>query len=81
MLLRRDVADATIQADVVVMRYVNLYQAARIFKRQWSSRPDALSLERFVPAFDLPVRLGVVGRGSDVRHARDPNELLGSPLR
>jgi hypothetical protein len=39
-------------------------------------RPNALSFERFVPAFDLSVRLGIVRRGSDVRHARDPDELL-----
>jgi hypothetical protein len=34
------------------------------------------SFERFVPAFNLSVRLRIVGRSSDVGHARDPNELL-----
>ena len=29
-----------------------------------------------MPAFDLSVRLRIVGRGPDVCHARDPNELL-----
>ena len=42
-------------------------------RRSWS---DALRFERFVPALDLPVRLRVKRRGSDVRHARDSNELL-----
>jgi hypothetical protein len=39
-------------------------------------RPDALAFQRFVPAFDLPVRLRVKRRRSHVRHARDPNELF-----
>lgn len=63
---------------------VALYQTPRIVQRQWRSRPDALSFERFVPAFDLSVRLRIVGRSSDVGHARDPNEFLevfGNELR
>src|ERR1017187_4635020 len=75
-VLRRDVADGTVQTDVVVVLDVALHQTPRIFQRQWRSRPDALSFERFVPPFDLAVRLGIVGRSSDVGHARDPNELL-----
>jgi hypothetical protein len=55
---------------------VSLHQTPCIIERQRRSRPDALSFERFVPALDLPVRLRVKRRGSDVRHARDPNELL-----
>ncbi len=47
-----------VQADVVVMLDVALYQTPRVFQRQGRSRPDALSFERFVPAFDLSVRLG-----------------------
>ena len=43
---------------------VALHQTPRIVQRQWRSRPDALSLERFVPAFDLSVRLRIVGRSS-----------------
>jgi len=63
---------------------VAFYQAPLIVQRQWRSRPDALSFERFVPTFDFSVRLGIVGRGSDVGHARDPNEFLevfGNKLR
>src|ERR1700730_3380535 len=71
-VLRRDVANRAVQADVVVMLDVALHQTPRIFQRQRRSRPDALSLERFVPAFDLSVRLRIVGRGPDVCHARDP---------
>src|SRR5690242_1434447 len=83
-VLRRDVVNGTIQADVVVMLDVALHQPPRIVQRQWRSRPDALSFERFVPTFDFPVRLGIVGRSSDVGHARDPNEFLevfGNELR
>jgi hypothetical protein len=75
-VLRRDVADGTIQADIVVMLDVVLHQTPRFVQRQWRSRPDALSFERFVPTFDFSVRLGIVGRNSDVGHARDPNEFL-----
>src|SRR5216683_5910314 len=75
-VLRRDVADRTVQADVVVMLYVALHQTPRFFQRQWRSRPDALSFERFVPAFNRSVRLRIGGRSSDVGHARDANQLL-----
>src|ERR1051326_6370960 len=74
-VLRCDIARRAVQADVVMFN-IAFDQTPRIFQRQGRSRPDALSLERFVPAFDLSVRLRIVGRGSDVRHARDPNELL-----
>jgi len=40
---------------------VALHQTPCIVQRQRRSRPDALSLERFVPAFDLSVRLRIVG--------------------
>ena len=43
-VLRRDVADGTVQADIVVMFHVALHQPLRILQRQRCSRPDALSL-------------------------------------
>ena len=52
-LLRRDVADGAVQANVVVMLDIALYQSPRIFQRQRRSPPDALAFERFVPPFDL----------------------------
>lgn len=58
-VLRRDVADRTVQACVVVMLDVALQQAPRIFQRQWRSWPDALSFERFVSAFVLIARLRI----------------------
>src|SRR5579864_8989421 len=33
------------------------------------SRSNAFAFQRFVPALQLSVRLGIIGRGSDVRHA------------
>ncbi len=59
--------------------HVDLNQAARIFERQRGQGPDALPVERFVPAFDFPVRLRVKRRGAHVRHPRDANELLEIP--
>src|SRR5579863_2191489 len=75
-VLRRDVASSTVQADVVVTLHVALDQTPRIFQRQRRSRTNALALQRLVPAFDLAVRLWIVRGGSDVRHARDADELL-----
>jgi hypothetical protein len=74
-VLRRDVTGGAIQADVVVMLDGAVHQTPRIVPRQWRSRPDALSFARFVPTFEFSVRLGIVGRCSDVGHARDPNEF------
>jgi len=44
-VLRRDVPDDAVQAHVVVMLYVTLYQTPRIFERQRRARPDALPFE------------------------------------
>src|SRR5215472_8868504 len=55
---------------------VALDETPRIIQRQWRSGPNALSFERFMPTFDFAVRLGIVRRGSDVCHARDPNEFF-----
>ena len=56
-VLRRDVADGAVQADVVVMLHVALHQTPGIVQLQRRSRLDALSFERFVPTFDFPVGL------------------------
>src|ERR1035438_8867606 len=69
-LFRRDVADGTVQADVVVMLDVALPQTPRIVQRQWRSGPDAFSFERLVPRFDFSVRLGIVGRSSCAASSR-----------
>src|SRR3954454_22135073 len=52
-VLWRDVADGAVQADVVVMFHVALYQPPRIIQRQRRSGPNALSFERFMPTFDF----------------------------
>src|SRR5438034_5917634 len=43
-VLWSDVADGTVQANVVVMLHITLYQAPCIFQRQRRSRPNALPL-------------------------------------
>ena len=50
--------------------------AASVVEGERHQDADALALECFVPAFDLAVGLGIVGRGSDVGHAGDADELL-----
>src|SRR5439155_15845876 len=77
-VLRRNVADGTVQADVVVMLNVARHQTPRIVQRQWRPWPDAFAFERFVPTFDLAVRLRIVGRSPDVGHTRDPKNSLKS---
>ena len=69
-VLRRDVANGTIQADIVLMLDVALHQTPRIIQRQWRSWPDALSFARFVPTFDFSVRLMIVGRSSVADHQK-----------
>ena len=54
-VLRSDVADGTVQADVVVMFDVALHHSKRIVQRKRCSWPDTLALERLVPALDFPV--------------------------
>ena len=49
-----------------------------------ASLVECIRFSALVPAFQLPIRLRVVRRGSDMRHARDANELLqiaGNELR
>jgi hypothetical protein len=48
----------------------------RFAERQRDLGADAIALEGFVPAFDLAVGLRIVGRGLDVGHAGDANELF-----
>jgi len=75
-IVGRDVAGGTVQADIVVMLHVALDQTLCIFQRQRRSRPNALAFQGLVPALNLAVRLWIVRGGSDVRYARDANELL-----
>src|SRR6266700_2828785 len=75
-VLRGDVASRAVQPNIVVVVHVSAYQTPRIIERQRCSWPDGLPFERFVPTLDLSVRLRVKRRGSDVRHARDPDELF-----
>ena len=76
LVLGRDVADGAVQADVVVMGDEVGDDAAGVVERQRDLDADALALEGLVPAFDLAVALRIVGRGPDVGHAGDADELL-----
>ena len=76
LVLGRDVADGAVQADGVVMVDVIGHDAAGVVERQRHLDADAFALEGLVPAFDLAVGLRIVGRGFDVGHAGDADELL-----
>ena len=74
--LGRDVADGAMQTDVVVMGDVIRHDPSGIVEREGHQDTDAFALDGLVPAFDLAVGLGIVGRSLDVRHAGDADELL-----
>ena len=75
-VLGRDVADGTMQSNVVVMDDVIGHDPPGVIQRERHADADALALDGFVPAFDLAVGLGIVGGGFDVSHAGDADELF-----
>src|SRR5438876_10003647 len=75
-ILRGHVTDRAMQAHGVVAIHLALNQAPGILQGQRCQWPDTLACKRFVPAFELSIRLWVKRRGPHVRHTGDPNELL-----
>ena len=75
----RHVPDCAVQPCGVVMLDVAHDQLAGVVERQRNLGPDALCLDRTVPALDLPIRLRIIWRSLHVRHSRQPNELLEVP--
>src|SRR5262245_36078923 len=67
------------QAACVVVGDELADDAAGIFQGQRRTGTDAFFLEEAMPAFDLAVALRVVGRGLDVRHPTQTDELLEVP--
>src|SRR5207245_1147737 len=65
-----------VQTCVVVMPDIIGHEATRVVERQRHLDADAIAFEGFVPAFDLAVGLGIIGRGFNVGHAGDADELL-----
>ena len=59
-----DVADCRVKAHGVVVFDEGSDQATGVLKVQGNSWADAISLKRFVPAFDFPVALRVTGRSA-----------------
>ena len=71
-----DIADGTVQTDLVVVLDVIGDDPSRVFQRQRDLGANALALDRFVEAFELAVALRIIGRSPDLGHAGDANELL-----
>ena len=60
----RDVADRGVKPHGVVVFDEGSDQATGVLKVQGDAWADAISLKRFVPAFDFPVALRVIGRSA-----------------
>jgi hypothetical protein len=76
LIRRRDIADGTVQADLVVMRNEIGHDSSCVVQAQRGLHSNALPLEGLVPPLLLPIALGIIGRCAHVRHAADPDELL-----
>src|SRR5262249_17487551 len=71
-----DVPDGAVQPDRGVVLDETFHQRPRLVERIGLTGTDRITLERLVPALDLPVRLWVIRRGPNVRHPRQPDELF-----
>lgn len=83
-VLGGDIADGAVEADVVVMGHEIGHDDSGFVEREGHLWADAIAFEGFVPAFDFAIRLGVIGRSSDMGHAGDADEflkVLGDELR
>src|SRR5215469_7730685 len=59
-VLWSDVADGTVQANVVVMLHITLYQAPCIFQRQRRSRAECTRFSAICASAHFAVRLRVI---------------------
>jgi hypothetical protein len=71
-----DVADGAVQSEFVILRDVFGNDASCFVEGKRDAGADAVGFDGFVPAFELAVGLGVIGRGTDMGHAGDADELL-----
>ena len=75
-VLGSDVSDGGVQAHGVVVLDEASDKAAGLFEVERSAGADAVGFERFMPAFDLAVGLGVVGGGFHMGEPGDADEFL-----
>ena len=75
-VLGSDVADGGVQAHGVVVFDEPGDEAAGLIEVERGAWADAVGFERFVPAFDLAVGLGVVGGGFHMGEPGDADEFL-----
>src|SRR4051794_15837026 len=79
LILGREVAEGAVQADGIVVLDEACHDAAGVLQGQGRPGADTIFLENPVPAFNLAVALGVVGRGLHMGHAAQADELLEIP--
>ena len=78
-VLRSEVPDGRVQPFVVVMLHITRDDSSGVGQRKGRLGPDALALEGLMEPLDFPVAFRVTGRGPDVSHPTEADELLEVP--
>ena len=73
---RCDVADRAVEPDRVVVLHESSDDGTRLIERRRLAGADGVGLDGLVVALELAIRLRVVRGRPDVRHPREPDELL-----
>ncbi len=84
VILRGDITDGAMKTHYVVVGHIGRHQPPRLAQGDGALGEDALTFERLVPTFQLPVALRIEGRGAHVGHAHQTDEgleFLGDKLR
>jgi len=63
------IADRAMETLIIIVPHKPIDQLTGIFQRQWRCRPDAITLDRLMPALDLAIPLWAIGCRSHVGHA------------
>ena len=75
-IVRRYIANGTVQPNMVVMVNEVFHQAVGLLKRSWFSGPDALAFKRTVESFELAIALWIVWARTHMAETGYTNELL-----
>ncbi len=83
-ILGGDVADGAVKTSRVVVLDKAANDALSLLERLRRGRAYGVGFEGLMPALELPVRLRIVGRSTDMGHPRKTDEVLeiaGNELR